>query len=197
MRTSGPCFRTWTLAAAVLWLALASSVYGFSMEVSVTPNSLDHGNYTFSVSTNETQDGVSFHVVVTAKTGGIPPNYSSIGVCLVTHRKNGTSYGRSDWSSSSIRPFNKPAIPVTLKKDTRVWQADFTIPRQSLWRRDLCCVFSEVDSDTINGQSSPASSATFYEIKLQEFTRAAPSTCGRQKSKFHQSYACQFPPFTR
>jgi hypothetical protein len=135
------------------------------MVVPVTPNSLDHGNYTFSVSTNETQNGVSFHVVVTAKTGAIPPDYSSISVSLVHRLKTGTN-GYGIYGGSL-----KPPVRVTLKKDTRVWQADFTIPHKSLWRRDLCCVFMEMESEVIDGQRSPAGSATFYELKLQDFLK--------------------------
>jgi hypothetical protein len=155
----------WSLAAAILWLALASSVHGLIMVVAVTPSSLDHGNYTFSVSTNETQNGVSFHVVVTAKTGAIPPDYSSIGLSLVHRLKTGTNgYGTYEGSL-------KPPVRVTLKKDTRVWQADFTIPRQALWRRDLCCVFMEIGTYTSNGQRSFTGSATSYELKLQGFLK--------------------------
>ena len=150
--------RIWVVPAVMLWLAVAPSVYGFSMEVPVTPNRLDVGGYGFSISSNATQDGTRFYVTVTAK--GDIPSECSLGLCKVTHWTNG-------YSIESV----KPAIRVALQKTNRVWKADFTVPRQLLRSPRLCCVFTEQQNDVVRGVSSPSCSATFYTIKLRDFLK--------------------------
>jgi hypothetical protein len=141
-----------------LWLTLALSAFGLSMEIRVTPKALDQGAYAFSVTTNAVQGGVAFHVVISAKTGDISTN-CSIGVSVVTHWEPG---------GSEIVPA-KPEIPVAVKKDGRIWMADFTISHGQLKQIGLCCVFSQYDYFVVEGRRVPAGAATFYEIKLRDF----------------------------
>src|ERR1700722_8776204 len=114
-----------------LWLALVVAAFGRSMEIPVEPKALDQGAYVFSVSTNAVQGGVAFQVKISAKTGDIYTN-CNIGVSIVTHwRTDGTG-------GTKITPV-QPAIPVTVKKDGRVWRADFTISRDQLKQTGLSC----------------------------------------------------------
>jgi hypothetical protein len=57
--------------------------------------------------------------------------------------------------------------PIRLRMPACQWRSAVV----ELGRRDLCCVFAEMETDTSNGQRSPACSATFYEIKLQDFLK--------------------------
>jgi hypothetical protein len=141
-----------------LWLALAFSAFGLSMEIPVTPKALDQGTYVFSVTTNAVQDGVAFHVVISTKTNDISTN-CSIGVSVVTHWEPG---------GSEIVPAN-PAIPVTVKKDGRIWRADFIVSHGQLKQAGLSCVFSQYDFFIVKGRRIAAGSATFYELRLQDF----------------------------
>jgi len=64
-----------------------------------------------------------------------------------------------------------PEIPITLKKEKRVWTADFTLPKKSLDTDGLCFVFTQYGHATINGKRVAMPSAIFYEIKLKEFVK--------------------------
>jgi hypothetical protein len=146
-----------------LWLALALSALGDSVEFSVTPNNLDQYKYLFSVSTNATQDGVVFQVTVAAKTVDIPSDMTA-SLRMVRHSTVDGVDG------SSIQPV-EPAIPITLKKDRRIWQVDFTVSNESLKRPGLCFVFVEPAHRMVGGKSVAMPSVDFYEIKLQDFVK--------------------------
>ena len=132
-----------------LWLALVLSAHGMSMEVPVTTTNLDQSKYRFSISTNAATGGVSFHVIVTAKKEDIHAN-SEVGLSIVTHTKTGTGEVHS-----IVRV--KPEIPVRVKKDKRVWEADFTVSFELLEKPGLCFVFTENSQATISmdGKSVP------------------------------------------
>lgn len=144
---------------AILCFTLVLSAHGLSVEIAVTPKRLDQGKYAFSISTNTTQDGMSFHVIITAKTGDIPSD-SNVGLSIVTHWEPG---------GSQIMP-EKPTIQVMLEKDNRTWEASFAVTRELLKKPGLCLVFTEYDGFVVNGKKHP-NSATFYEIKLQDFLK--------------------------
>ena len=144
----------------ILWLALALSGFAASVELHVTPKNLGEYKYVFLVSTNATQAGVAFRVSITAKTDDISSD-SSADLKIVTHTNDG---------GSSIVDL-EPAIRVTLKKDTRVWKADFVVSHQLLKKPGLCLVFTEFAHATIDGKSVAMPSATFYEIQLGDFVK--------------------------
>jgi hypothetical protein len=146
-----------------LCLAAAFSSFAASVELPITPNTLDQSHYTFSVSDTTTNDQIAFHITITAKTDVIPSD-SEAHLSIVTHTTNGGGYTVSIAAA-------KPAIPVTLKKDKRVWAADFTVSRKTLKIPGLCCVFTEYAHTTQNGKIIAMPSATFYEFKLQDFLK--------------------------
>ena len=146
------------------WLALVLSAHGLIMEIPVTITNLDQSKYRFSVSTNAATGGVAFHVIVTAKKEDIHAD-SKAGLSIVTHTKTGAGERRS------IERV-KPEIPVSLKKDKRVWAADFTASFELLEQPGLCFVFSEIPHLTVDDESIPMpSSAALYEIKLRDFLK--------------------------
>jgi hypothetical protein len=147
-----------------LWLTLVVSAYGLSDEISVTATNLDQYNYHFSVSTNPAPGGVTFHVTITAKRDNIPADYSKVGISLVTHAKT------RDGESRSITGV-KTEIPVSIKKEKRVWEAHFTVSFELLEKPGLCFVFTEFAHETINGKTVAMPSADFYEIKLLDFLK--------------------------
>jgi len=150
--------------ASIFWLALVLSVRATSVELPVTPTNLDTYGYTFSVLTNATQDGVAFHVTITNKQYDIYPD-SSAGVDMVIHKK--LADGGMEGSVGSVMP----AIPVALKKEKRLWTADFTVPHSLLEDTNACFVFSVLAHSTVNGKIIPMPSVTFYEFRLQDFAK--------------------------
>jgi hypothetical protein len=146
------------LIAAIFWSSLVLSAHGTSVEISITPTNLDQHGYVFSISTNAAQYGVAFHVAISTKTGEIYSD-SSVGLSMVTHPKDG---------GCSITGV-EPAIPITLEKDKRVWKSEFTVSQGLLKKPGLCFIFTELAHVIRGGKSVAMPSATFYEIKLQDF----------------------------
>ena len=132
-----------------LWLALVLSAHGLSVEIPITTTNLDQYKYRFSIATNAAAGGVSFHIIVTAKKEDIPAD-SEASVANVTHTK--TRYGVAS-SMAGVRP----AIPVRVKTDKRVWEASFTVSHELLEKPGLCFVFTENSQVTItmDGKSVP------------------------------------------
>src|ERR1022692_3631458 len=149
---------------SIIWLAVVSSVRARSVELPVMPTNLDAYGYTFSVLTNATKDGVAFHVTITDKQYDIYPD-SSADVDMVIHKKlaDGGMKG-------SVGPVTT-AIPVALKKEKRLWTADFTVSRRLLKNPDAYFVFSVLAHSTVNGKIIPMPSVTFYELRLQDFAK--------------------------
>ena len=135
------------------------------MEHLVTRTNLDSYPYTFAVLTNATNGGVAFHVTITSKKSDIYPD-SRVNVDRVIRRRGADG----SLEGSSVGPVT-PAIPVTLEKENRVWKADFTLPRELLADAGVCLVFSELTHSTVNGKVVAMPSTTFYELRLQDFTK--------------------------
>ena len=148
---------------SILWLSLILSAHGLSVEIPITTTNLDQYKYVFSVSTNAATNGVAFHVTITAKREDVPSD-STAGLSIVTHTKD------VDGSTHSIEAV-KPAIQVMLKKDKRVWEADFTASFELLKKAGFCFVFTETAHTIIDGKSVAMPSADFYEIKLRDFLK--------------------------
>jgi hypothetical protein len=154
------------LTIFTMWIAMVLSAHASSIELPVTPDNLDQQNYTFTISASSTNKGASFHITITAKKEDIAQD-SNADLAIVTHTK--TSEGAI--SGTSFAAFT-PAIPITLKKEKRVWTADFTVPHESLKTSGLCFIFTELAHDTLNnGKRIAMPSATFYEIKLEDFAK--------------------------
>jgi hypothetical protein len=147
--------------ASVLWLSLVLSVHGVSVEIPITTTNLDQYKYRFSVSTNAATNGVAFHVIITAKRDDVPSD-STVGLSIVTHTKEP---GGSTHSIEGV----KPKVKVGLKKDKRVWAAEFTVPYQLLEKPGLCFVFTEFAHMIVDGKRVAMPSAVFYEIRLRDF----------------------------
>jgi hypothetical protein len=145
----------------ILLHALVLAAHGMSVEIPVTPNNLEQNKYAFLVSTNTGRNGITFHVTITAKTGDIPSD-STADLNIVTITKDGGAM------KTVIRPVNPPTR-VILKKEKRVWQADFTVSRKSLKKAGICFVFTEFAHTTIDGKSVSMPSADLYQIKLHDF----------------------------
>ena len=146
-----------------LWLILACNAHAVSVEIPITTTNLDQHSYLFSVSTNVATDGVTFHVVIKAKKEDIYSD-SSVGVSIVSQTRTN---GGETHSIAGVRP----EIKVTIKKEKRVWEADFTVSNQLLEKPELCFVFTEIAHATVNGKSEAMPSAGFYEIKLRDFLK--------------------------
>jgi hypothetical protein len=148
----------------MLCLALVLSggltAYGSSTDFPVTPTCLDQRQFVFSISTNSTQEGISFHVTITAKTGLIASD-SSVEFCsIITSTQGARSMGPA-----------KHEPQVTLQKDNHIWKADFIASDEFLKSPDVYFVFSAIAHVNENGKTVPMSSADLYEIKLRDFLK--------------------------
>jgi len=143
-------------------LAAVLSGFGKIPEVSVTPTNLDLHDYAFSISTNAAQDGTGFHIIITAKTHNIPTN-SSVNLEVV-----GDEEFSEDTGIPAMMGRAAPPVKVSLKRNERIWEADFMVPRQQLTDHGLFCLFAEGFDDETGGVID-AKTVTFYEIKIQEF----------------------------
>lgn len=147
----------------IFWFGLILPAHGLSVEIPITTTNLDQYKYVFSVSTNAATNGIAFHVTITAKREDVPSD-STAGLSMVTHTKD---VGGSTHAIEAV----KPAIQVTLKKDKRVWEADFTASFELLQKPGICFVFTETAHAIIDGKSVAMPSADFYEIKLRDFLK--------------------------
>lgn len=149
------------LGLPAVWFLAVLPVYGLSVEIPVKPGGLDQGQCTFSISNNAVEDGVSFHVIITAKNIDTISN-SSAGLSIVTHWPPG---------GAQIIPA-EPRIRVTLKQDGCIEKADFITSREWLKNPDLCFVFTVHQyAITRGGKRIPVPSVVFYEIKLRDFVK--------------------------
>jgi len=153
------------LTVPTILFALVLSACATNVELPVTPGQLDQNNYKFSVSTAVTNQGVAFHVIITAKNNEIPSD-SEANLALISQTKNAQGL----LAGTGITPYPS-AVPIAFNKDKRAWTADFTLPRESLKTPGLCFIFSELAHDTTNSQHIAMPSITFYEIKLKEFVK--------------------------
>src|SRR5262249_51680663 len=145
------------------WCSFILSAHALSAEIPVTTTNLDQYKYLFAVSTNATSNGVAFRITITGKTADILAD-SSVNLSIVTQTNDGRG------TNHQIAPL-KPAIPISLAKGRRVWQADFTMSYELLKKPGLCFVFTEWSHENIHDRLVPAESADFYEIKLQDFLK--------------------------
>jgi hypothetical protein len=153
------------LIIPIIWLALVSSARAMSVELPVSPESLDQSHYRFSVATNPTNQGIAFHITILAKKDEIASD-SHADVSIVSHTKD----SQGSPTGTTIGPMT-PTIPLALNKDKHTWTADFTVSRDALKTPGLCFVFTELSHTTIDGKLIAMPSATFYEMKLTDFVK--------------------------
>lgn|GEM_PF-6558996 len=147
--------------ASTIWLVFVTSARAGSMEFPVTPTHLDKNGYRFSVSTNATPRAIAFHVIITAKKLDIDSNCGAY-LAIVTRKQA--------QGSLTISPV-KPKIQVTMKKEKRIWKADFTVSRKLPKNPDVYFIFSVPAYDTIAGKRIYMPDVDFYEIRLRDFAK--------------------------
>lgn len=145
----------------IFWFGLILSAHGMSVRIPITTNNLDQGRFVFAISTNSAANGIAFHVTITAKREDIPSD-SQVDLWIVTRTKEG---GGTTTSGEEV----KPAVPVALKRGSRVWAADFTVSNDLLKKPGLCFAFTEFAHSIIDGKSVARPSADYYQIQLRDF----------------------------
>ena len=138
---------------AAFLLMLASSAFGLSIEIPVTPDTLNQRDCIFSISNNAVQNEVRFHVTITATVDNSSPEISA-------------------WLGTKRGENLDSPTRVTLKRDGHMWEADFTASKTALKNPDLYFVFEMVpDVKDKNGNRVPITSAVMFEMKLKEFLK--------------------------
>jgi hypothetical protein len=140
------------LIGTLVWLAVVLPTFGKSTVIPVTPKDTDSiDQFKFVVTNSTVSNGLSFHVIITAKHGLMP-----------TDGKGYLCAANLTEQSQSIGPMTSET-QVTLKTDKRTSIADFVASPQLLNNPDACFVFVILDH---NGPS-----ADFYVLKLRDFTK--------------------------
>lgn len=153
----------------IVSLVLLSTAHA-NDEISVTPTNLDTMLYSFTVSTNATHTGVAFHVTITHKRFDIyPDSIADVGTIAYTEITNSTARPSPQPAKAASFERLKPAIPVALKKEKRIWTAEFTASHELLKNTNACFVFSVFAQDPKNGNK--AAPADLYELRLQDFAK--------------------------
>lgn len=146
----------------LLCLALVLSgvipVFGLSMEIPVTTNSLNQVGCVFCVSNNVVKGGVAFHITITAQYAETISN-SGVGLFVNTNLEN-------YYSTRIIK------TPITFKKNGRIATADFVADRELLNTPDLYFGFSTVAIGiSPNGSHMWLPDGLEYDIKLRDFLK--------------------------
>ena len=147
--------------ASTILLVFIASARADSVEYPVTPTHLVKNGYVFSVSTNATQGRIAFHVIIAAKKIDVDPNCGAYLAIVTRKQAEG---------SLTIAPV-KPKIQVTLKKEKRIWKADFTVSPKLLKNPNVYFIFSVPAYDTIGGKRIYMPAIDFYEIRLRDFAK--------------------------
>lgn len=152
------------LIIPIALLAIALSARATSVEIPITPTNLDQQSYTFAVSADATTNKeTAFHIIVTAKKQDIDSD-SHVDLSIFTRtEKNGDITITGEHLT--------PEIPIQLKKESRVWTADFTVPAETLKTPGLYFVFSELGHSMWHGKRIAMPSVIFYQIKLTDFIK--------------------------
>jgi hypothetical protein len=137
--------------AILIWLAVILPAFGESTVIPVTPKDMGGlGLFTFAVTNSTATNGMSFQVVITAKSGSVLAD--SKGYLCAT---------KLTGESRNIGPMT-PETQVTLKTSGRTSIADFVASSQLLGKPDACFVFAIY----YRGPS-----ADFYVLKLRDFAK--------------------------
>ena len=153
-----------TLLASLVFVSAARAM---NTEIRVSPTNLDSLLYSFSVSTNATARGVAFHVTITHKRFDIYPD-SSAEIGTIEYKEITNNLSRPSpkpLKDATFKPL-KPKVRVALKKEKRVWTANFTASRELLNNTNVCFVFSVFAQDPKTNKTAPTD---LYELKLHDF----------------------------
>lgn len=151
------------LILPMAWFTIALSALATSVEIPITSTNLDQQHYTFAVSAKPTDKGTAFHITITAKKEDIDSDaQANLSVFTRTETNGGITITGEHLT---------PEIPIQLKRESRVWTADFTVPAETLKTPNFCFVFTEFGHSTFHGKRIAMPSATFYLLKLSDFTK--------------------------
>ena len=139
-------------------------------EIPVSPTNLNTLLYSFSVSTNATARGVVFRITITHRRFEIYPD-SSAEIGTIEYKEITNNLARRSpepLKDATFKPL-KSKVRVALKKEKRVWTADFTASRELLNNTNVCFVFSVFAQDPKTNKT--ATPADLYELKLHDFAK--------------------------
>lgn len=140
------------LLSTLVSLAIVLPAFGKSTVIPVLPkDSNDLGQFAFAVTNSPVTNGLSFHVVITAKSSSV-----------TTDSKGYLCIAKISGNSRSIGPMN-PETQVTFKTVKRTLIADFVASSQLLSNPDASFVFVITDHE--------GPSADFYVLKLRDFAK--------------------------
>lgn len=146
--------RLWFLASITLSFSAAAQ----SIQWPVTPGQLEYSNFVFTITTQPTNGGTSFHVTITAKTGAIQGDSAAM-LAMITGTATVPLIGSPD-----------PAANVTLQRSDNRWIADFTAPAALASNPTACFVFVVTDFKTNpDGTRTYLTTDRMYEIHLRDF----------------------------
>jgi len=162
----------WVLTV-IISLAFVPATRAMNSEILVTPTNLVTLLYSFSVSTNATDRGVAFHVTVTHRRFDIYPD-SKAELGTIEYKEITNSMARPTPGPLKVAYFNplKPRVRIALKKEKRVWTADFNASHELLKNTNVCFVFSVPGQQKSKNEADSAPPATdLYELKLHDFAK--------------------------
>lgn len=149
----------YSLFIMVLW-----GILGFAagraacVENSITPKSLNHGEYAFQVSSKSTHGGAAFHVVITATRG--PFNrHSSVSLSLKTTISDG---------AVAIAPVVLQP-PIQVHKEGNIWTIDFDASEDLLKNPHAYFILDVPAYVVVDGKEEAMPAADYYEVKLTDF----------------------------
>jgi hypothetical protein len=152
-----------SLVILALWLSLVWPANALSVFIPVTATNLVQGDHRFAVIATTVSNDVHFRIAIIAEKEEIPLDSSS-AISIVTHAQDG---GATSHLSEPV----KPEIPITMKKEERMWEAAFTVSNELLKKPGLCFVFTELAHTIVEGKTVAMPSAEVYEVQLQRFLK--------------------------
>jgi len=118
------------LLGTLIWLTVVLSAFSRSTIIPVTPKDMDNmGEFKFAVTNSTISNGLSFHVIITAKRGSVP-----------TDCKAYLCFANITGDYKSIGPMT-PETQVTFKPGRQTLIADFVASAQLMSNPDACFVF--------------------------------------------------------
>lgn len=151
------------ITIAACSITLACSVRASIVELPVTPANTNTYRYKFSVSTDHAKDAVSFHITIAARESDISTNCSA-SLEIIAREKTATSL--------MIRREPVAAKSFALRKNSRVWNADFTLDPRAPDYADICFVFVVPAEVIANGKTILMPGLELFEVRLQDFVPA-------------------------
>jgi hypothetical protein len=140
------------LIGTLVWLNVVLSAFGRSTIIPITPKDMDGmGQFKCAVTNSTVSNGLSFHVIITAKRGSVPTD-SKAYLCVANITGD----------SKRIGPMT-PETQVTFKTGRQTLIADFVASAQFLSNPDACFAF------VISDHRGP--SAVFYVLMLRDFAK--------------------------